>query len=109
MRPAGTTVVHVLDNDSGPAAGRSRSPRSATPDQPGVTVAVAPDAQTVLATVGPALTADAHFQYTIDDGRGHTASAEVTLVPQAPGQNEAPRSCAPTTSRRASRSPPAAP
>ena len=59
------------------------------PDQPGVTVAVAPDAQTVLATV-TSLTADAHFQYTIDDGHGHTASSEVTLEPRAAGQNAAP-------------------
>ena len=59
------------------------------PDQPGVSVAVAPDAQTVLATV-TSLSADAHFQYTIDDGHGHTASSEVTLEPRAPSENTAP-------------------
>ncbi len=36
------------------------------------------------------LTADAHFQYTIDDGHGHTASNEVTLVPRAQDENKAP-------------------
>ena len=90
VRPGRTTVVHVLDNDSGPAGASLAVTEVSAPDQPGVTVAIAPDAQSVLATVGSGLTSDAHFQYTIDDGRGHTASAEVTLVPRAPGQNDAP-------------------
>lgn len=90
VRPGRTTVVHVLDNDSGPAGATLAVTGLTAPDQPGVSVAISPDAQTVLATVGPALTSDAHFQYTIDDGRGHTATAAVTLVPRAPSQNSAP-------------------
>ena len=39
-----------------------------------VTVSVAPDAQTVLATV-TTLSTDAHFQYTVDDGHGHSSPA----------------------------------
>ncbi len=50
VRPGTTTVVHVLDADKGPAGTYAVS-AVGQPDQPGVTVAVAPDAQTVLATV----------------------------------------------------------
>ncbi len=90
VRAGRTTVVHVLDNDSGPS-GRPLAVTAVGPaDQPGVTVAIAPDAQTVLATVGAGLSAPAHFQYTIDDGRGRTAEAQVTLVPRDSGQNSAP-------------------
>jgi large repetitive protein len=88
VRPGTTTVVHVLDADKGPAGTYAVS-AVGQPDQPGVTVAVAPDAQTVLATV-TGLAADAHFQYTIDDGHGHTASNEVTLEPRAASENAAP-------------------
>ena len=88
VRPGTTTVVHVLDVDKGPPGTYAVS-AVGQPDQPGVTVAVAPDAQTVLATV-TSLPADAHFQYTIDDGHGHTASNEVTLEPRAQGENTAP-------------------
>ena len=90
VRPGRTTMVHVLDNDSGPAGATLAVTAVSAPDQQGVSVAITPDAQAILAIVGPGLTGDAHFQYTIDDGRGHAASAEVTLVPRAPGQNSAP-------------------
>ena len=88
VRPGTTTVVHVLDADKGPPGTYAVS-AVGQPDQPGVTVAVAPDAQTVLATV-TSLPADAHFQYTIDDGHGHTASNEVTLEPRSASENAAP-------------------
>ncbi|MGH2930435.1 MAG: Ig-like domain-containing protein, partial [Solirubrobacteraceae bacterium] len=88
VRPATTTVVHVLDVDKGPP-GTYAVTAVGQPDQPGITVAVAPDAQTILATV-TSLSADAHFQYTIDDGHGHTASNEVTLEPRSPAENMAP-------------------
>ena len=88
VRPGTTTVVHVLDVDKGPPGTYAVS-AVGQPDQPGVTVAVSPDGQTVLATV-TSLSADAHFQYTIDDGHGHTASNEVTLEPRTPSENTAP-------------------
>ena len=90
VRAGRTTVVHVLDNDSGPSGRPLAVTAVGPPDQPNVTVTIAPDAQAVLATVGPGLTTDAHFQYTIDDGRGRTAQAKVTLVPRGPGQNSPP-------------------
>jgi hypothetical protein len=89
VRPGTTTVVHVLDAAKGNLGATYAVSAVGTPDQPGVTVSIAPDAQTVLATVTK-LSTDAHFQFTIDDGRGHSASSEVTLVPRGPGQNAAP-------------------
>ena len=89
VRPGTTTVVHVLDAAKGPAGETYVVTGVGIPDQPGVSVAVAPDAQTVLATV-TTLSADAHFQYTIDDGHGLSATGEVTLVPRSPGENAPP-------------------
>ncbi len=89
VRPGTTTVVHVLDAVKGPTGETYAVTAVGTPDQPGVTVSVAPDAQTVLATV-TALSTDAHFQYTVDDGHRHSVTGEVTLVPRSPDQNEAP-------------------
>ena len=90
VRPDRTTVVHVLDKDSGPSGRPLAVTAVGQPDQPGVTLTIAPDAQTILATVGAGLTTDAHFQYTIDDGGGRTAGATVTLVPRLPDQNSPP-------------------
>ncbi len=91
VRPGRTTVVHVLDNDSGPSGRPLAVTAVGPPDQADVTVTIAPDAQTVLATVGAdGLSGNAHFQYTIDDGRGRTAQAQVTLVPRDNEQNSAP-------------------
>ena len=89
VRPGTTTVVHVLDAAKGPAGETYVVTGVGIPDQPGVSVTVAPDAQTVLATV-TTLSADAHFQYTIDDGHGLSATGEVTLVPRSPDENAPP-------------------
>jgi large repetitive protein len=89
VRPGTTTVVHVLDSTRGNPNATYVVSAVGAPDQSGVTVAISPDAQTVLATV-TTLSTDAHFQYTIDDGQGHTASNEVTLVPRSPDQNDPP-------------------
>ncbi len=89
VRPGTTTVVHVLDAAKGPAGETYVVAGVGTPDQPGVSVTVAPDAQTLLATV-TTLLADAHFYYTIDDGHGRTATGQVTLVPRSPGENAPP-------------------
>lgn len=91
VRPGRTTVVHVLDNDSGPRGSVLAITALGAPDKPQVSVKIAADAQTILATVATGLTTDAHFSYTIDDGHGHTAEAEVTLVPRGADQNKAPQ------------------
>jgi hypothetical protein len=89
VRPGVTTEVHVLDAVKGDPALTYAVTAVGRPDQPGVTVSVAPDAQTVLAQV-TSLTSDAHFQYTVDDGHGHSTTGEVTLVPRTPSENSAP-------------------
>jgi hypothetical protein len=89
VRPGTTTVVHVLDTANGNPGVTYAVTGLGLPDQPGVHVTIAPDAQTVLATV-TALSTDVHFSYTISDGHTHSASSEVTLVPRGPGQNAAP-------------------
>ena len=90
IRPGRATLVQVLDNDSGPSGSLLAVTALGTPDEKAVRVSVAPDGQEVIATVVGTLTSDAHFRYTIDDGLGHTAQAEVTLVPRSPGQNNPP-------------------
>ncbi len=89
VRPGVTTEVHVLDAVKGDPRLTYAVTEVGNPDQPGVTVSIAPDAQTVLATV-TSLAGDAHFQYTVDDGHGHSATGEVTLVPRTPDENSAP-------------------
>ncbi|HEY1733750.1 MAG TPA: Ig-like domain-containing protein, partial [Acidimicrobiales bacterium] len=89
VRPGVTTEVHVLDAVKGNPALTYAVTAVGQPDQSGVTVSIAPDSQTVLATV-TSLTSDAHFQYTVDDGQGHLATGEVTLVPRASSENSAP-------------------
>ena len=106
VRPGVTTEVHVLDAVKGDPALTYAVTGVGSPDQPGVTVSVAPDGQTVLATV-TSLTIDAHFQYTVDDGHGHSATGEVTLVPRAPTRT-ARRTSNRATSSRPYRSPRAA-
>jgi hypothetical protein len=89
VRPGVTTEVHVLDAVKGDPRLTYAVSGVGSPDQPGVTVSVAPDAQTVLATV-TSLAGDAHFQYTVDDGHGHSATGEVTLVPRTADENSPP-------------------
>ena len=89
VRPGTTTVVHVLDAAKGPAGDTYVVTGIGTPGQSGVSVTVAPDAQTLLATV-TTLSADASFDYTIDDGHGHAATGQVTLVPRSPTENAPP-------------------
>jgi len=89
VRPGTTTVVHVLDAAKGPAGETYVVTGVGTPDHPGVSVTVAPDAQTVLATATTP-SAETHFQYTIEDEHGHAATGTVTLVPRSPGENAPP-------------------
>ena len=80
----------MLDVDSGPSGSLLAVTKVGPPDQRGVTVSIAPDSQSVLATVAAGVRPDAHFSYTIDDGAGHTAQAVVTLQPRGPSQNSPP-------------------
>jgi len=89
VRAGVTTEVHVLDAVKGDPALTYAVVSVGSADQPGVSLSIAPDAQTVLATI-TSLTSEAHFQYTVDDGHGHSATGEVTLVPRTPAQNSPP-------------------
>ncbi|MBW4720619.1 Ig-like domain-containing protein [Saccharothrix obliqua] len=88
-RPGRTTVLHVLDNDSDPSGDILAVSEVTAPDNPGATLAIAPDGQTVEVTL-PEGSGDVHFRYTVDDGRGLNASAAVTVQARTPDQNTAP-------------------
>jgi hypothetical protein len=89
-RPGRSTVLHVLDNDSDPG-GAILSIASVTGlSDPTATAVPSPDGQTVLLST----TAAAHtvrFSYTIDNGKGLTATAAVTVEPRIfPTDNKVP-------------------
>ena len=89
-RPGRTTVLHVLDNDSDPA-GRILSIGSVSaPSDPDASVQIAPDGQTVQIAL-PASAGVQHFRYTVNDGKGLTGSAAVTVEPRPfDGPDKAP-------------------
>jgi hypothetical protein len=88
-RPGRTTVLHVLDNDSDPQ-GYILSITSVTaPDNASAKVFVAPDGQTIQITLGSDA-GSTHFRYTIDDGKGLSATASVTVESHSADQNVVP-------------------
>ncbi|MEU7482116.1 Ig-like domain-containing protein [Lentzea sp. NPDC042327] len=88
-RPGRTTVLHVLDNDSDPAGNILSVTAVSDLDRKDVALAIAPDGQTVEVTL-PEQAQDAHFKYTVDDGKGLNATAAVTVQVRTATQNEAP-------------------
>ncbi|MFD4676446.1 Ig-like domain-containing protein [Lentzea sp. NPDC058450] len=88
-RPGRTTVLHVLDNDSDPAGNILSVTAVSDLDRKDVTLAIAPDGQTVEVTL-PEQAQDAHFKYTVDDGKGLNATAAVTVQVRTGTQNEPP-------------------
>ncbi len=88
-RPGRSTVLHVLDNDSDPAGNILLITSLTDLDNPAVQLAIAPDAQTVMITL-PAQTQDVHFKYTIDNGKGLSGSATVTVQARGPQDNKPP-------------------
>ncbi|MFD5828005.1 Ig-like domain-containing protein [Lentzea sp. NPDC060358] len=88
-RPGRTTVLHVLDNDSDPAGNILSVTAVSDLDRKDVALAIAPDGQTVEVTL-PEQAQDAHFKYTVDDGKGLNATAAVTVQVRSATQNEAP-------------------
>ncbi len=88
VRPARTTILHPLDNDSAPA-GRLLSIVSVDQPAGGANVTVGPDGQTIQIAMpqdGQATT----FDYYIDDGRSLQASATIRVGVREAGENEAP-------------------
>ncbi|QBX54726.1 hypothetical protein EXE58_04090 [Nocardioides seonyuensis] len=88
VRPARTTVLHPLDNDSAPA-GRLLSIVSV--DQPGggSRVTIGPDGQTLQIQV-PEEARPASFDYFIDDGRNLRAHATVRVQVRGEAENQQP-------------------
>jgi hypothetical protein len=79
----------VLDNDSDPQ-GYILSITSVTaPDNASAKVFVAPDGQTIQITLGSDA-GSTHFRYTIDDGKGLSATASVTVESHSADQNVVP-------------------
>lgn len=90
VRPGRTSVLHVLDNDSDPDSSLLAISAPPTPDNSQVTVSIAPDGQSLLATVPDGVSGQVHFHYTIDDGQKTSPPALVTLTVRAPNQNGQP-------------------
>jgi hypothetical protein len=89
-RPGRTTVLHVLDNDSYPAGSMPAVVAFTHPDAAGATLQPAADGQTIAITLPARTTDDVRFGYTLDDGRGRTATAQVTVHPHAADVNSPP-------------------
>ncbi|MCW2494320.1 Ig-like domain-containing protein, partial [Jatrophihabitans sp.] len=88
-RPGRTTVLHLLDYDSDPQGYVLAIDAVSLVGSSGATLSISPDAQTVEITM-PSQGGDVHFSYTIDDGKGAHASADVTVQRRLPDQNQAP-------------------
>ncbi len=88
-RPGRTSVLHVLDNDVNPSGSVLSITRvSALPAATG-TLDISPDGQTVQLGLTPTATSAA-FEYVIDDGRGNSSSARVTVTVRKPTENGPP-------------------
>lgn len=88
-RPGVTSVVHPLDNDSNPSGNvlSIRSLGAVSPAQ--AQVSISPDGQAVQVEL-PAGASLLTVGYTIDDGKGHTSSALITVKAREPSDNSAP-------------------
>ncbi|QIM19967.1 fibronectin type III domain-containing protein [Phycicoccus sp. HDW14] len=88
-RPGRTSILHVLDNDANPSGSVLSITRvSGLPTSAG-TVAISPDGQAVQLNLEPTARSTS-FQYVIDDGRGNSSSAAVTVQVRQPSENGAP-------------------
>jgi large repetitive protein len=91
-RPGRTTVLHVLDVDSDPSGAILAVASVAAPDDPAARLQIAPDGQSVEITLPAAvLVSEIHFRYVVDDGKGLSAGATVTVQVRSPGQNAEPK------------------
>ncbi|MDQ0732833.1 Ig-like domain-containing protein [Arthrobacter sp. B1I2] len=89
VRAGKTTILPVLDNDSDPD-GDVLTVRTPDPVQSGP-IAPIYGATGLQISAGADKTGQETFKYTVDDGRGLSASADVTLNIVPPGENSAPR------------------
>jgi hypothetical protein len=90
VRAGQTAVLHVLDNDTHPSTSILAIDRISGLSAGGVHLSVAPDEQTVEASIPGNLSGRVHFSYRIDDGGSDTSTAPVTLHVVPAGTNHAP-------------------
>ncbi len=89
VRAGKTTILPVLDNDTDPD-GDILTVRSPDPLKSGLLAPIY-GATGFQVSVGADKTGSETFKYTVDDGRGLSATADVTLNIVPPGENSAPR------------------
>jgi hypothetical protein len=90
-RPGRTTVLHVLDVDSDPSGAILAVESVGSPDNSAARLQIAPDAQSIEITLPDGIGASPiHFQYTVDDSKGLSATATVTVEVRTPGENTLP-------------------
>jgi hypothetical protein len=89
VRAGKTTILPILDNDSDPD-GDILTVRTPEPLQSGLLSPIY-GATGFQVSIGADKTGPEGFKYTVDDGRGLSGSADVTLNIIPPGENSAPR------------------
>ncbi len=89
VRAGKTTILPVLDNDTDPD-GDILTVRAPDPLKSGLLAPIY-GATGFQVSVGADKTGSETFKYTVDDGRGLSATADVSLNIVPPGENSAPR------------------
>jgi len=99
VRPGRSTVLHVLSNDTDPDGDvLTISDVSAIPSDQGVLQPVE-GGRAIQFTPKSGLSGTISFRYSIDDGRGGTASAQVDATLKQPEENTAPASTRSSTAQ----------
>ncbi|MFP3465008.1 Ig-like domain-containing protein [Leifsonia sp. SIMBA_070] len=99
VRPGRSTVLHVLANDTDPDGDvLTISDVSAIPAAQGELQTVE-GGRALQFTPKEGLSGTISFRYSVDDGRGGTASAQVDATLKQPAENAAPASTRPSTAQ----------
>ncbi|MDQ6657905.1 MAG: cadherin-like domain-containing protein, partial [Actinomycetota bacterium] len=80
VRPGKPRVLNVLDNDGSSSCAISVISKVTAPQGSGVSAAVVNDGKAIQLLLPPADTAPVTLTYTVDDGAGHTATADVKVT-----------------------------
>ncbi|WP_157802860.1 Ig-like domain-containing protein [Compostimonas suwonensis] len=100
-RPGRTTVLPVLANDFDPNGDVLLVDEVGAPDASDVVVEIVPGRQRVRVTLPATATGELAFSYTISDGHGGTATAQVVVAVRPPEQNSPPAQLRPTRAQLA--------
>ncbi|MGO4299849.1 Ig-like domain-containing protein [Leifsonia sp. RAF41] len=99
VRPGRSTVLHVLANDTDPDGDvLTVSDVSAIPTDQGV-LQLVEGGRAIQFTPNEGLSGTISFRYSVDDGRGGTASAQVDATLKQPAENTAPASARSSTAQ----------